>query len=212
MLTLNVNDTRDRIRVLADIETADESKSVVRDATIIGWMNDAYRRVYNLAATKAPDLLTKSATLSSPYTYPSDFMRVRGFDYAPNGVARPLDVSPFPDRGNAQWSTTFPPWRQTSSGFVFPSGLTADVTIWYIPVPATLAAAGTYEAYTGWDWYLTLCGTKYALLKREMDARDIMQMERDEWDRLSDELSRMGTPPGATTDVDTLPDHFYSEG
>lgn len=212
MLTLNVNDTRDTVRVLAGMETANEAKSPVRDASIVGWMNDAYRRLYDYAADKAPDLLTKSTTLSSPYTYPSDFMRVRGFDYAPNDTVRPLPPAPFADRGNAQWNTTFPAYRQTSTGFVFPAGVTADVTLWYIPTPTTLVAAGTYNAYNGWDWYLVLCAVKNIKLKREEDITDVSRMEKDEYDRLTHAMRAMGTPPGPTVDVSTLPDHFYDRG
>lgn len=213
MLTLNVNDTVTRVRRAADLETSDESKSVVVDAEILEHLNDAYRELWDMAAELAPGLVTTSATVSSPYALPSDYYQPRYIDYTVGGHVRTLNPYDEQLRNHYQYaSEDYPRWRISVVDDVIrfqPSSFSADVTLYYVPTAPILTAGGTYNAWWGWDQYLYYYALRCARDKQEYDLTSAEDGVARAEKRIRRALLRAANPPSAIADLETLPDSSY---
>ncbi len=206
MRTVNVNDTRSRIRREADIETADEAKSICNDAELLEYMNDGWRRLHNLLTElSAVELLGKSASLTSPYALPSDFLQLIGVDY--NGqTLHPFSLL----QRNITYGADFPRYRIQAGSLLFnPSTFTGSVTLWYIPEASTLSAGGTYSTFADWDTFIVAHAKLRVRQKQEYDTmeaeRDLQAAER----QVRRNAARVKPEPGVIHDVRSLPDEFY---
>jgi hypothetical protein len=215
VLTLNVDDTVARARAKADLETADESTSILTDAELLEHINEGYRVLWDHAVELAPSLVTTNVVLPSPYTLPADYLMARGFDLTVGGHVRTLLPYGFDARNRYQYlSADYPRWEvSVLDGAVRwqPTEFTDTVLMWYVPVAPTLVAAGTYNAWHGWDRYLVYYALRCARDKQEYDLASAERALDGAERHVRRMLARLAAPRGPIEDS-SPPDAFYRAG
>lgn len=206
MQSVTVNDTVSRVRKEADIETADQTKSVCPDAELIEYINHGYRALYDIIVELAgPEYFGKSTTLTSPYALPSDFYQLIAVDYG----TLPLRQFAFAQR-HIPYDTASPRFRVQAGSLVFnPSTFAGSVTLWYVPHAATLSAGGSFDSYDGWDTYVIAYAVLKVRQKQEYDTRDAERNLAMAEARVRRNAARIKPEPGRMHDVRSLPDEFY---
>jgi hypothetical protein len=213
--SLTVNATVARVRNEADIKTGAQADSIATDTEIIEWLDRAYRELVELVASgPGVDLLATSATFTPSagvYTLPAGVYRVLGIDLVEGTLVTPLTQWNWRDRGRYE-SVDPPAWRVTAGGVVsfLPTGPSSGtVRLWYVPVPTTLAAGGSFEAYNGWDDYLVTYAVVEVRAKQEYDTsraeRRLAQLRRrvlTEAARLRAESTTVPERAGSSADSD----------
>lgn len=215
-LSVNVNDTLLKIRRECDIETADESKSICTDAELTIWLNDAYRALYELiAAETGQERFAKSATVShTTWALPSDFYRELGVDWTPDAAT--ISGRPFPWSERNSLRFAFRPLYRLSGGKILweptDQAPTNDVTLWYVPTPATLAGGGSFDSIMGWDTYLVLWVKVKVLQKQEYDIAATAAELTAQEARVRRNAARVGSYPEVVGDVRAAADDWYYNG
>lgn len=195
--SINVSEVLTRIRNQADIETADQANSRFTTTMLTDWLNQAYKALFDVIVDDTPAAeghFGTSATLTpSAFTLPSDFYRALGIDYAPGGITTNATYFEFARRNaNNLIVTQYPQFRVRNGAIVWsPSAPTTSVTLWYIPVASTLSS--TFNAFNGWDDYITQWVVRQVKLNQEYDISDV-QLRLNEAERRVRRASKRMAP------------------
>lgn len=182
--TRTVAATITAIRQGADLETADQANDFVTDTELVRVINAAYKALYDLIANRAGHeyFATSASCTPSAFTLPSDFYRLLGVDL-PNfyGTNQPYTARRFAFQERNRRAAAFiaagydvPTYRVQAGKLVWEpasAAPTSAVTVWYVPVPATLASNGSFDAVNGWDEYVIAWGVRYCKEKGEEDPQ-----------------------------------------
>ena len=168
-----------QIRSESDTESGNQATSIATDAEILVWLNKGYRRLFDLINAEAGDeYFAKTATLTAPtFALPADFYRDLDLELPTGGVSGgPLSIRPFnfADRNDYAFSIT-PRYRIQNGAVAWaPTSAkpTTSVTLWYIPTPADLASAGSFDAVNGWDDYVVKFVVREIRRKQEYDLSE----------------------------------------
>ena len=214
-LTVQVSDVLSRIRVEADIETSDQANSIVTDATLLAWLNDAYRELYEiLAAECGQEYFGKSAIINhSTGAVPTDFWRLLGIDWAPDGTTVSAHPYNFGERNRQNWILN-PVYRLDGDVITWqPVGSTptTDYTLRYVPTPATLASNGSFDSILGWDTFVILWVKLKVLAKQEYPLDDVgTELNRCER-RIHRQACRLSQDADTIEDIrGTSPEWYYN--
>ncbi len=209
--TVTVNDTVARVRHEADIKTGDQANSIATDAEIITWLDRAYRKLRHLAEREqALELFSTYATITTPWTLPSDCYRVLGVDLVEGSTTTPLRAWHFRDRG-AYELADLPRWRVVAGVLTFqPSAPTSGtVKLYYVPLQTTLAAGNSFDAIDGFDDYLVQYAVMMVRKKQEYDISSDLLLLKDLERGLGNEFTRMKAESTTLPDVRTEADEAY---
>ena len=216
MLFRSVASVISRARQLADVETGTPSTSIVTDTDALAWVNDGYRELYDaLVELGGVELFSKSATVTSASAYPlpSDFYQLVALDLPNGGSSTPTTLKPFSVRErNVSFSTADPRYMVRAGKLLFrPTTFSADVTLWYIPVPATLGASDSFDSLDGWDVFVVAWVYEQMLIKQEYDTSQAQRLQARAMERARRSVPKIGRRDGnrAIADVSSLPDEFY---
>ncbi len=169
-----------RARKLADVETSDQANSIVTDAELLDYANQGYRSLYDLICTTVAEsyFATSASVGPSSWAMPSGFYRLLGVDFAPGGITVEAQQYNFRERNRDALfpSSPYPRYRLEAGSLVWkPSNPTAAVTVWYIPTPSAIAAAGTFDAFNGWDDYIVHWVVREIKTKQEESVQEVTQ-------------------------------------
>jgi len=157
--TVTVAGVITRIREMADMENT----QFITDAEILRRVNQSYRRLYNEIAATCEDYFTISTTIptvanQADYDLPADFYKLRGINFEDANRPASLQRFEFRQRNIKVWPGQQPAaYTLVNDHFTVyptPSGV-HNLTFHYIPVPADLTAVDSFNAYNGWDQYVT---------------------------------------------------------
>lgn len=214
--SVNVADVLTRIRNQGDIETNDQANSAFPDAILVDWLNQAYRALYDVitdAIGKVGEahFATTTSVGPSSWTLPTDFYRELGIDYSPAGTrisARPFNFS---DRNRDSWLTSqYPFYRVVNGSLVWrPSNPTVAVTLWYIPTPTTLASNGAFNAFNGWDDYVTQWVVRQVKLRQDYPVEDVAVRLNEAERRVRRAAKRVASYEDVVADVETRDFYDY---
>lgn len=211
--SVTVASIRTKIRQAADMETADEANDVVTDTELTSLINDGYRALYDIIANNADvSRFATSASVSSPWTLPSDCYRVLGVDL-PNfwGPSQPYTATRFSfrernRRAGMAYAAGYdaPTWRVQNGVIAWePSSAapTSAVTIWYVPAPAALASGGSFDAVNGWDEYVVAWCVVRVKEKVEEDSKPALLRLAQAEARVKANAARLVQEPIAVADI-----------
>ncbi len=220
MISATVASILTAARRYADVETSTPTLDRDTDVELLEYLNDAYRELLDLIVSKGgQDLITKSVTLTSPYTLPSDFYRAVALERGV-GTNRWVDLHRFNFRErNRTLSQDWPAWRVLGeiAGPVlrlFPSDATpGDLRLWYVPNAASIAAGDTISVFGGWNTYLSIRIAQRILAadERENSALDReLKIATGRVMTAAAELS-LGAPE-FIPDMHRVPAHYEADG
>lgn len=220
--SVTVASVRTKIRQQADIETLDEANSVITDDELDSVIDAGFRALYDLIANVAGhEAFATSATLTAPtFALPAGFYRALGVDfpnyYGTNQAATAKRFS-FAER-NRRTSPyvvegfELPTYRVQNGALAWEPASAApstSVTLWYVPVPATLADGGSFDAVNGWDDYVVAWGVRYCREKQEEDQRPALLKLAQAEQRVKANAARIVQDPVAVADVRGVSDCAY---
>lgn len=216
MRTLNVDTAVARVRRLTNLETSNQARSIVTDAEVLEHLNDGYRRVWDIAVEVAPSFLAKRASLATPYTLPTDYLGALAVDYVVGDETRALRPYQLAERDIYQHaSSDWPYWHANLYGaagarlFFQPTTFAGTVTLHYVPLAATLAAAGTYLAGNAWEEYIVRSAQCAVLEKQEYDTLAAERRLEDAERRVRRALRAVENVPGPVVDLTARSDAWY---
>ncbi len=159
-LSVTAVNTIARIRRESDIETTDQANSICTDADLLDWLNDAYRELYEIVAEVAgQERFGKSATINhTTNALPSDFYRLLGLDWSPDGTTLSAQQYNFGQRNMLRffWRPLFRLDGAVITWQPPENAPTADYTLRYVPNPAAIASNGSFDSVAGWDTFVVL--------------------------------------------------------
>jgi hypothetical protein len=215
-LTVNVDDTLARIRRESDIETTDQANSICTDADLTDWLNDAYRELYEIVSEVAgQERFGKSATINhTTGALPTDFYRMLGIDWAPDGTTLSAQQFNFGQRNMLRFF-----WRplvRLDGGKLTweppENAPTADYTLRYVPTPVTLAGGGTFDSIAGWDTFCVLWVKLKVRAKQEYPIDEVAaELSRQEA-RVRRGAARMSDMADTIEDATFAADFWYFNG
>lgn len=188
MATISVANliTRVRTRSDTDLDPSGNNHSVVTDAQILEFINDAWRDLYSLLTGAKEDLFLSSSDLitdgTSDLTLPSGFWILRGVDITISGEKLTLAPYGFQERNKLQSSSVNSLFNETYfyrlKGAQYPgdqeitiqptpaSGLT--VTVWYVPEPTVLSSGGDdFNVPSLWEQFIVVYAASMVAEKEE---------------------------------------------
>lgn len=141
-MSVAVSDIELRGLVLADLQNAAYITQYDRHAAI----NEGYRYLYNLLLNNDDDYYVTEVTptVTSSYTLPADFMRLRAVDYLYGGRYLTVRKYTMEERNvlDENSSTVEPMYREHGSTIrIIPQARAFDMRIWYYPIPNTLISS-----------------------------------------------------------------------
>lgn len=200
-----------RVRDEADIESGDQSASIVTDAQIITLLDRAYRELYDLICEEAPlEHFGATATLSSPWSLSATTYRVVAVDGTVDGETVALLPFNLGER-NAFADGARPRWTELAGVLSWrPDEPSGSVTVWYVPTPTAVAAGNSVDVFNGWDDFLVTWAVIRVRDKQEYDTirkeRELARIER----RIRNNAIRKRGASGRTiADTRSEPDRAY---
>lgn len=141
-MSVAVSDIELRSLVLADLQSAAYITQYDKHAAI----NEGYRYLYNLLINHDDDYYVTEVTSSvtSTYTLPADFMRIRAVDYLYGGRYINVRKYTIEERNvlDETTNTVEPMYRLHGSVMrIIPQARAFDLRIWYYPSPNTLISS-----------------------------------------------------------------------
>lgn len=215
-MSTSVDTTLTRIRQEADIETTDQANSVCPDAMLLAWLNDAYRELYELISNETgQERFGISTTLTPPtFALPSDFFRLLGIDEAPLGTTLTGRPFQFAERNRFRFFNQAN-FRIDHGALIWAppdQAPTSSVTLWYVPLPATLAGGGSFDAINGWDTFLILWVKLKVYAKQRYELGDVAAELEAQRRRIRNQAARIGAYPDVIEDVTARSDIYYYNG
>ncbi len=195
-----------RARKLADVETSDQANSIVTDAELLDYANQGYKALYDLICTTVAETYFATSASVGPTTWPmpSDFYRLLDVDYAPGGITISAPQYNFKERNRDMLfpASPYPRWRLESGVLVWkPSAPATAVTVWYIPVASTIAAAGTFNAFNGWDDYVVHWIVREIKTKQEESVQEVSTRLAEAGSRVRRSAARIVSEPDYIADT-----------
>lgn len=203
--SVNVTDVLARIRNQADIETSDQANSLFPTTTLTDWLNQAYKSLFDLICDDTPaaeaHFATSASLTPSSFTLPADFYRELGIDFAPAGITTNANYFEFARRNvNNLITTSYPNYRVRNGALAWsPSAPTVAVTLWYIPTASTLVTS--FNAFNGWDDYVTQWVVRQVKLKQELDIGDTQVRLNEAERRVRRAAKKLASYQDAVADV-----------
>lgn len=179
-----LEDLRDRAKVRADMV----SSSFVSDATWNEWINEEGSELHDLLVSKfgddyyLDDFTIHLVTGQRDYDLPTNFLKVRGVDYALGGEPCSLRRFEFEERNARAFTGTVLPGGRTTMRyrviggqirFIPTPAAQVAVTLWYIPQYRKLLHDNqpvSDRLAQGWDSYMVIGAAMRALQKEESDV------------------------------------------
>ncbi len=108
-------------------------------------INEGFRYVYNILLDNDDDFYVTAVNpvVTSLYTLPDDFMRVRAVDVNDNGLYSEVKKFALNQRNMLQNTSVTSPWYrlQGNNLYIIPQGQAFTLRIWYYPAPLTIVPA-----------------------------------------------------------------------
>lgn len=215
---LTIDALATQVRDETDTNTSDEANDTITDAKLFKWLNDGFKEFFDiLAEQNADQYFVTSTTLTSPYSLPADFYRLKGVDISVGGESVPLKPFNFAER-HSYTDTLYPRYRvraatdSSNRALVFSPSTAApsSVTLWYIAVPDDRATTETFDVINGWDAFIVA----HACVKVKQALDEDWQPYQANKDRAELRIRRNAPriDDGAYTvieDAENLHDRFY---
>lgn len=181
--TVTVASVITRARRLADMENT----QFILDAEAADYIDAAYKRLYNLMVEAHEDWFLKEHTFSTvsgtnEYSVPSDFYKLLALDVQVGSTYRPIRRFMLSERNKILYGDNSPShyslYQSTIRFYPDPTGA-QTIRMWYVPVPATLTSASSFDAINGWDDWIAHDVAITMLNKEESDA-SVLIRKRDQ--------------------------------
>ena len=201
-MLVNVSDILTRIRQMSNTE----SSTFVTDAEIVGYIDRAYRELYDILTTCYEVYNVSSYTFATTngtdlYNLPADFYKIVGVDLNidPNRsiTLRPFMVSERNQYRSGLFSPIVPGviyqyhlWGNQLRLIPNPASQGATLQVWYVPVPKTLVTtvsdpttqASSVDIINGYDEFLDISCVIKILMK--------MEQATEAWERRMSEIKQ----------------------
>jgi hypothetical protein len=199
-----------------------ENTQFVTDAEVITYLDQAYRKFYNLIVTDFENWFVSETSFATvdgtdEYNLPTDFYKLLGVDLV-DASGRAFTLRPFElsERNRIVHTWIGKPVRYILKGtniklVPVPSGGAQTIKILYVPSPTAItSSAQTLEVFNGFDEYICLDAAIRMLMKEESDTA-LLERERAYMEQQINDLmrGRDGGFPKRVTDLATLNDRSF---
>lgn len=214
--TVTVASVVARARSAADVQDADESLSIVTDAELLVWLNDAYKILFELISAEAgEEYFATSASINlTTFALPADFFRELGVDILDGGIVVAAKPFNFAER-NIYHYCQVPRFRVQNGHLVWepPTATpTTTVTLWYVPTPAALAGNGSFDSINGWDTLVTNYLVREIKRKQDYPLDEANALYQESVARVQHQAARIRAYSETVSDVTTCVDEAYFAG
>jgi hypothetical protein len=199
-----------------------ENTQFVTDAELIGYLDNAYRRLYTMIVDSfdnwyvAPLFPIPLIAGQSEYDLPTDMFKLLGVDLASG--SRKYTLQPWSLAERNRLNTTGwveKPFRYILVGSKIrvlptPDATSESLEIIYVPSPAELTANSTVEVWNGWDEYIMIEAAILCKQKEESDPT-VLVMQREKVEKMIQDTMRVRDAgfPQKMTDVSRINDAYW---